>query len=69
VADQAGLPLIRMAIAWVLANPVITAPIIGASRPEQLDDSLAAFEAALPPDLKKQLDDITAEYRRGDAPR
>ena len=69
VADQAGLPLVRMAIAWVLANPVITAPIIGASRPGQLDDSLAAFEAALPADLKTELDEITAEYRRGDAPR
>lgn len=68
-ADQAGMPLTQMALAWVLANPVITAPIIGASRPEQLDDSLAAFEAALPADLKKELDEITAEYRRGDAPR
>jgi len=69
VADKAGMPLIHMAIAWVLANPVITAPIIGASRPEQLDDSLAAFEVALPADLKSELDEITVEYRRGDAPR
>lgn len=69
VADKAGIPLIRMAIAWVLANPVITAPIIGASRPEQLDDSLAAFDLELPEALKTQLDELTVEYRRGDAPR
>ena len=36
------MSLVTLAVAWVLANPVITAPIIGASRPEQLDDSLAA---------------------------
>ncbi|MDX1513286.1 MAG: aldo/keto reductase [Gammaproteobacteria bacterium] len=69
LADKAGMPLIRMAIAWVLANPVVTAPIIGASRPEQLDDSLAAFEVKLAADLKSELDELTAEYRRGDAPR
>ena len=34
--------LVTLAVAWVLANPVITAPIIGASRPDQLDDNLAA---------------------------
>jgi aryl-alcohol dehydrogenase (NADP+) len=69
LADQAGLPLARMALAWVLANPAITAPIIGASRPEQLDDLLPAVETKLAPELKAQLDEVTAEYRRGDAAR
>ena len=40
LADEAGMSLTQLAVAWVLANPTITAPIIGASRPEQLDDSL-----------------------------
>ena len=48
LAAEAGMPLPQMAVAWVLANPAITAPIVGASRPEQLDDTLAAAETPLP---------------------
>ncbi len=69
VADEAGLPLTQMAIAWVLANPAITAPIIGASRPEQLHDSIQATVEPLAADVKQRLDDITEEYRMGDSPR
>src|SRR3954447_10064447 len=69
VADAAGISMATLAVAWVLANPVITSPIIGASRPEQLKDSLAALDAPLPEDLKQQLDDLTADYRMGDAAR
>lgn len=65
VADH-GLSLTTAAVSWVLANPAITSAIIGASRPEQLADSLAAADSPLPTDLKQQLDDITAQYRRGD---
>ena len=67
VADLAGLSLTTLALAWVLANPIITAPIIGASRPEQLFDSLKALEVTLDDNLKQKLDYITAEYRRGDS--
>jgi 1-deoxyxylulose-5-phosphate synthase len=69
LADKAGISLVTLAVAWVLSNPAITAPIIGASRPEQLDASLAAVGFALDDDLKGQLDDLTREYRMGDAPR
>jgi len=69
IAAEAGMSLAQMAVAWVMANPVITAPIIGASRPEQLADTLAAAETSLPPELKQRLDDLTLEYRRGDAAR
>lgn len=69
VADAAGLSLTTLSIAWVLANPIITAPIIGASRPEQLADSLKAIEVKLDDRLKQKLDDITADYRKGDAVR
>jgi 1-deoxyxylulose-5-phosphate synthase len=69
LADQAGVGLVTLSVAWVLANPAITAPIIGASRPEQLDASLAAVEFAIDAELKKQLDERTHEYRLGDAPR
>jgi aryl-alcohol dehydrogenase (NADP+) len=69
LAKEAGLSPVTLAVAWVMANPTVTAPIIGASRPEQLRDSIAAAEVKLPADLKKRLDDLTAEYRRGDAVR
>jgi 1-deoxyxylulose-5-phosphate synthase len=69
LAQQAGVSLVTLSVAWVLANQAITAPIIGASRPGQLDDSLAAVEYELDDDLKCQLDELTREYRLGDAPR
>ncbi|MBW4528937.1 MAG: aldo/keto reductase [Phormidium tanganyikae FI6-MK23] len=69
VADAAGLSLTTLAIAWVLANPIITAPIIGASRSEQLTHSLKAIEVKLDDSLKQKLDNITADYRKGDAVR
>lgn len=69
LAVEAGMSLPQLAVAWVLANPVVTAPIIGASRPEQLDDTLKAVETPLSGDLKHRLDDLTAAYRRGDAAR
>jgi 1-deoxyxylulose-5-phosphate synthase len=69
VADEAGVGLVTLAVAWVLANKVITAPIIGASRPDQLDASLAAVGFKLDEELKRRLDELTHEYRMGDAPR
>jgi aryl-alcohol dehydrogenase (NADP+) len=69
LAAAAGVSLVTLSVAWVLANKAVTAPIIGASRPEQLDASLAAAQYALDEDLKLQLDERTREYRMGDAPR
>jgi 1-deoxyxylulose-5-phosphate synthase len=69
LAGQAGVSLVTLSVAWVLANRAITAPIIGASRPEQLDASLAAVEFTIDDELRKQLDERTHSYRLGDAPR
>ncbi|HEY1278557.1 MAG TPA: aldo/keto reductase [Acidimicrobiales bacterium] len=69
LAKSAGLSMTTVAVGWVLAHPAITAPIIGASRPEQLADSLAAAETPLDPDLKAALDEATTEWRKGDAAR
>ncbi len=66
LAAEAGLDLVTLAVRWVMANPAVTAPIIGASRPEQLAPALAAAEAPLSAELKTKLDELTAEYRRGD---
>jgi aryl-alcohol dehydrogenase (NADP+) len=67
LAEDAGMPLAQLAVAWVLAHPAVTAPIVGASRPDQLEATLKAAEAPLDPDLKQRLDDLTHQYRMGDA--
>jgi len=70
LGNESGMSMASMAVSWVLANPAITAPIIGASRPEQLADSLAAGEKGpLPADLKARLDDLTHGWRSVDADR
>ncbi len=70
VAKEASMSMATMAIRWVLSNPAITAPIIGASRPEQLTDTLTAAEQGpLSKELKAKLDDITVGWRAVDADR
>jgi aryl-alcohol dehydrogenase-like predicted oxidoreductase len=69
VVAEFGLSLTTAALAWVLAKPTVTAPIVGASRPDQLKESLAAVDQRLDPELERKLDELTAEYRRGDAER
>ena len=50
VAAQRGLPLAQVALAWLLGQPGLTAPIIGASRPGHLADAVAALTVALSAD-------------------
>jgi aryl-alcohol dehydrogenase (NADP+) len=70
LAAEAGVSLATLAVRWVLSNPAITAPIIGASRPDQLTETLGAAEAgALPDDLKAKLDELTHGWRAVDAER
>jgi aryl-alcohol dehydrogenase (NADP+) len=69
LAADDGRSLAELAVAWVLANPVVTAPIVGASRPEQLADAVRAARRPLDAERKAELDDLTHEYRFGDAER
>ncbi len=69
IADEAGIPLPTLAVAWTLRHPAVTAPIVGASRPEQLDATIAGVDTTLDDDLVERLNELTAAYRRGDAPR
>ena len=69
LAREAGIAPATLAVAWVLANPVITSPLVGASKPQQLDASVAAAELRLDAGLKAKLDELTHEYRMGDAVR
>ena len=67
IASQHGTPITTLSVAWVLANPAVTSVILGASRAEQLTDSLAAAECKLDSALKTRLDEASVEFRRGDA--
>ena len=69
LADKAGISLVHLALGWVLAQPAVTAPIVGASRPAQLDDALAALAAPLEADLLEEIDGLTRQWRRSDAER
>jgi aryl-alcohol dehydrogenase (NADP+) len=69
IANEVGRSLVTLSVAWVLANEAITAPIVGASNPDQLVASLDAADFVLENDLKSRLDELTNEYRMGDAPR
>ncbi len=48
----------QIALAWVLAQPVVTAPIVGASKMPQLEEALAALEMKLTPEECQQLEEL-----------
>ncbi len=58
LADQAGLSMAQLALAWVLQNPNVSSAIVGASRPEQLRDNVKASGVTLEPDLVKAIDAV-----------
>jgi len=51
-------PAAQVALAWILAQPGITCAILGASRPEQLNDSLPAVDLALDAQERRACDDV-----------
>ncbi|MGH3392521.1 MAG: aldo/keto reductase family protein [Actinomadura sp.] len=58
IADEAGLSMAQLAVAWVLQNPNVSAAIIGASRPEQVRDNVKAAGVKLAPELLARIDDV-----------
>jgi aryl-alcohol dehydrogenase (NADP+) len=69
IASEAGMALPTLAVAWVLHHPAVSSAIVGASRPDQLDATLAAVDVRLDEDLLARLDELTRQYRHGDAVR
>ena len=57
LADQAGLSMAQLAVAWVLQNSNVSAAIIGATRPEQVRDNVKASGVRLDADLMKAIDE------------
>jgi aryl-alcohol dehydrogenase-like predicted oxidoreductase len=58
VAQQAGLTLAQLAVAWTLQNPNVAAAIVGASRPEQVRENVKASGVRLEPELLRRIDEI-----------
>ncbi len=56
IAQQAGISMAQMAVAWVLTNRNVASAIVGASRPEQLDDSVAGLGKTLDADTLAAID-------------
>jgi len=50
VAEDRGIPMAQVALAWVLKNHVVTAPIVGATKPHHLADAVAALDVHLTPE-------------------
>jgi 1-deoxyxylulose-5-phosphate synthase len=59
VAKEHHIPLHHLAIAWILNNPAVTAPIVGASRAEQLDDTCKVLEETVPKEVFQALEETS----------
>ncbi|MCP3102253.1 aldo/keto reductase family protein [Myxococcus sp. K15C18031901] len=57
LAQEAGLTMAQLAVAWVLQNKAVSSAIIGASRPEQVRDTVKAAGVKLAPELLRRIDD------------
>ena len=61
LAEQAGLTMAQLAVAWVLQNPNVSSAIVGATRPEQLQETVKAAGVRLDDDLLKAIDDVLGD--------
>jgi aryl-alcohol dehydrogenase-like predicted oxidoreductase len=61
LAEQAGLSLSQLAVAWVLQNPNVSAAIIGATRPEQVRENVKAAGVRLDPGLMSRIDQVIGQ--------
>ncbi|MDA2969346.1 MAG: aldo/keto reductase family protein [Actinomycetota bacterium] len=74
IAEKAGITMAQMSIAWVLQNKNVASAIVGASRPEQLDDNVKAAGVVLDADTLKAIDKvldgvIISDPRRTESPK
>ena len=68
VADELGLSLAQLALAWVLREENVASAIIGATRPEQVEDNAAASGVELDPATLERIDEILGDSVRWDGP-
>jgi aryl-alcohol dehydrogenase-like predicted oxidoreductase len=58
LADEIGCTAAQLAVAWVMANELVTCPIIGPRTPEQLEDNLGAPEVEITPEIEARIDEL-----------
>jgi 1-deoxyxylulose-5-phosphate synthase len=63
VAEARGVPRAQIALAWLASRPAVTAPIVGTTRPQHLDDAIAAIDVRLTPDEISQLEKPYVPHR------
>jgi 1-deoxyxylulose-5-phosphate synthase len=57
VAEERMVPMAAVALAWVLSKPVVTAPIVGATKPHHLADAVAALDITLAEEEIRRLEE------------
>ncbi len=67
VADEVGVSLAQLAIAWVLQNDNVASAIIGASRPEQVTENAKAAGVTIAPELLSRIDEVLGDVVERDA--
>ena len=60
VAERRGLPRAQVALGWLMAQPVVTSPIVGVTKPQHLTDAVAAVDLDLTSD---ELAELSADYQ------
>ena len=63
ISAQRGVPRAQIALAWLLSKPFITAPIVGASKAQHLDDAVAALSLKLSPEEISSLEELYAPHQ------
>jgi aryl-alcohol dehydrogenase-like predicted oxidoreductase len=66
IADDVGLSLAQLAVAWVLQNDNVAAAIIGASRPEQVAENVKAAGVTIPEEAMKRIEEILGDVATRD---
>ena len=61
IAEEAGLSMAQLAVAWVLQNDNVASAIVGASRPEQIAENVKAAGVTIPAELMKRIDDALGD--------
>ena len=69
LAADSGIAPVPLAIAWVLAQPGVTSAILGASSPDQVQAALLAADTVVSADVMLRLNELSHEFRMGDASR
>lgn len=69
IASEAGLTMAQLAVAWVLQHPNVSAAIIGATRPEQVQENVKAAGVRLDPEVLRRIDDVLSPVIQRDPSR